>query len=157
VSVCTFDDVKEDADLPPFALPLTVQRLVMEAGANRDFTPIHHDREITRATGAPDPYANTMLVQAIFEATLREWMGLAGRLRTLRFSMRSFATTGAVLSGHGRVTARRAEEGGGFIDLEIWAESDGRQTATGTAMVWLPDRPLPSDDDEATRNGRTVQ
>src|SRR2546423_14675070 len=108
----TFDNVTEGAELTEFALPLTIQRLVMEAAANRDFTPIHHDREITRATGAPDPYANTMLVQAMFEATLREWMGLTGRLCRLQFSMRSFAAAGALLSGHGRVTATRAGEGG---------------------------------------------
>lgn len=134
----TFDEVTEGAELPEFTIPLTIQRLVMEAAANRDFTPIHHDREITRATGAPDAYANTMLVQAIFEATLREWMGLAGKLRRLRFTMRAFAAAGAILRGHGRVTGRRADEDGGFVDVEIWADSGGTQTATGTATVWLP-------------------
>ena len=125
-------------EIPEFALPLTIQRLVMEAGANRDFTPIHHDRELTRATGAPDPYANTMLIQSVLEATLREWMGLDGRIRTLRFSMRAFATAGTIMSGHGRVTAIRAEPDGQFVDLDVWTASDGTQTATGTATVWLP-------------------
>jgi hypothetical protein len=125
-------------EIPEFALPLTIQRLVMEAGANRDFTPIHHDRDLTRATGAPDPYANTMLIQSVLEATLREWMGLAGRLRTLCFSMRAFATAGTIMSGHGRVTAIRAEPDGQFVDLDVWTASDGTQTATGTATVWLP-------------------
>lgn len=130
--------MKEGTEIPEFALPLTMQRLVMEAAANRDFTPIHHDRELTRATGAPDPYANTMLIQSVLEATLREWMGLAGRLRTLRFSMRAFATVGTIMSGHGRVTAIRAEQGGRFVDLDVWTASDGTQTATGSATVWLP-------------------
>jgi acyl dehydratase len=135
----SFGDVSAGTDVPTFSLPLTIQRLVMEAGANRDFTPIHHDRELTRATGAPDPYANTMLVQAVFEATLRQWMGLAGRLRKLQFSMRSFAAAGAILSGHGRVIATRADDGGGYVDLEIWTESGGTRAANGTATVWLPD------------------
>ena len=125
-------------ELPEFALPLTMQRLVMEAGVNRDFMPIHHDREIARATGAPDPYANTMLIQSVLEATLREWMGLAGRLRTLRFNMRAFAAAGTIMSGHGRVTAIRTEPGGQFVDLDVWTASDGTPTATGTATVWLP-------------------
>jgi acyl dehydratase len=139
VSGPAFADVAAGTEVAPFSIPLTIQRLVMEAAANRDFTPIHHDREITRATGAPDPYANTMLVQAIFEAMLREWMGLTGRLRRLQFNMRSFAAAGAILSGHGRVTATRADDGGGFVDLEIWTESGGTRAATGTATVWLPD------------------
>jgi acyl dehydratase len=138
VSGLCFADVAEGADLPAFSIPLTIQRLVMEAAANRDFAPIHHDREIARATGAPDPYANTMLLQSIFEATLRQWMGLGGRLRKLRFSMRSFATVGAGLSGHGRVAATHPAAGGGLVDVEIWAESGGRRAAAGSATVWLP-------------------
>ena len=53
MTTLTFNDVVEGAELPEFAVPLTIQRLVMEAGANRDFAPMHHDREIARATGAP--------------------------------------------------------------------------------------------------------
>jgi 3-oxo-4,17-pregnadiene-20-carboxyl-CoA hydratase beta subunit len=140
VTALAYDDVTEGAELPEFALPLTLQRLVMEAAANRDFTPIHHDRELSRATGAPDPYANTMLIQAVFEATLREWMGLAGRLRRLRFNMRSFAAAGSIMSGHGRVTGKRAGDDGdgGFVDVDVWTASGGAQTATGTATIWLP-------------------
>jgi acyl dehydratase len=140
MSFLTFDEVTEGTEIPRFTVPLSIQCLVMEAGANRDFTPIHHDRELARATGAPDPYANTMLIQSVLEATLREWMGLAGRLRLLRFNMRAFALAGAILSGHGRVVERRAGDGGGFVDLEIWTDSGGTKTAVGTATVWLPDR-----------------
>ena len=39
----TFEEVKVGDELPELALPLTVQRLVMEAAANRDFVPLHHD------------------------------------------------------------------------------------------------------------------
>jgi acyl dehydratase len=136
-AIC-FDEVAEGSELPAFAMALTLQRLVIEAAANRDFAPIHHDREITRATGAPEPYANTMLVQAMFEATLRQWMGLEGRLRKLSFSMRSFALSGSMLTGFGRVVAKTAEDDGGLVDVEIWTESGGSRAATGTATVWIP-------------------
>lgn len=33
----TFEEVSEGDELPELVLPLTVQRLVMEAAANRDF------------------------------------------------------------------------------------------------------------------------
>jgi acyl dehydratase len=138
MSGLTFDAVTVGVELPAFSVPLTIQRLVREAAVNRDFAPIHHDRDIARATGAPDPYANTMLVQAVFEATLREWMGLAGRLRRLAFSMRSFAVVGAILSGHGVVTGKRQSDGGGEVDVDVWTASGGTKTALGTATVWLP-------------------
>jgi acyl dehydratase len=110
-----------------FELPLTIQRLVMEAGTNRDFAPIHFDAEFARATGAPAPYANTMLLQAMFEAVIRTWMGPAGRLRTLAFDMRSFATAGTTLTAH--LVSR--DHG----DLEVWIDSDSKPAAIGTATV----------------------
>ena len=137
----TLADATVGSDLPPFALALTLQRLVMESAANRDYAPIHHDREITKATGVDEPYANTMLVQVIFEAMLRQWMGPRGRLCTLGFSMRSFAMAGAMLSAHGTVLAVHPDpDGGGQVELEIWTESRSNRAAVGTATVWLPAR-----------------
>jgi acyl dehydratase len=124
--------------IPEFRIPLTVQRLVMEAAANRDFAPIHHDREITRTTGTSEPYANTMLIQAILEATVRQWMGLDGKLRKLSFSMRSFAPVGATLSGHGKIVSREMQDQHGLVELEVWTQSNEYRTAIGTATVWLP-------------------
>lgn len=134
----SFEQVADGDELPAFPLALTLQRLVMEAGVNRDFAPIHHDREIAQATGAPEPFANIMLVQAVLEATLRGWMGLDGRLRKLAITTRSFAPAGAVMTGHGRVTGTRPEEHGGLVDLEVWTESVAVRSAAGTATVWLP-------------------
>jgi acyl dehydratase len=135
------DDATVGTEVPPFALALTLQRLIMEAAANRDYAPIHHDRDITKATGVDEPYANTMLVQAIFEAMLRQWMGPRGRLCTLGFSMRSFAMADAMLSAHGTVVAVGHDpEGGATVELEIWTESRSDKAAVGTATVWLPSR-----------------
>jgi acyl dehydratase len=113
-----------------FELPLTIQRLVMEAGTNRDFAPIHFDAEFARATGAPAPYANTMLLQAMFEAVIRTWMGPAGRLRRLAFDMRAFATAGSTLTAH--LAARSTEH------LDVWIDSDATRAAIGTATVECP-------------------
>ena len=55
VEALVFDAIREGDELPPFSLALTLQRLVMEAGVNRDFAPIHHDPQIARATGAAEP------------------------------------------------------------------------------------------------------
>ena len=34
--------------LPAIEIPITLQRLVMEAGANRDFSLMHHDSAVAR-------------------------------------------------------------------------------------------------------------
>jgi acyl dehydratase len=141
MSEAVFDAIRAGDQVPPFALALTLQRLVMEAGVNRDFAPIHHDQHSARAAGAAQPFANVMLIQAVLEATLRRWMGLGGRLRTLRVNLRSYATAGSVLSGHARVIGKQPEGDGGLVELEVWTEAAGERAATGTATVWLPNTP----------------
>ena len=69
-----FADVAVGDQLDPISIPVTLQRLVMEAGANRDFSLIHHDRDVARATGAPDAYMNTFFIAGMFERLLRESM-----------------------------------------------------------------------------------
>jgi acyl dehydratase len=134
----TIEHVRIGEEIVPFELPLTLQRLIMEAGANRDFTPLHHDREDARATGAPDAYANTMFIQTILEAGLRCWMGDTGWLEELDIRMEAFNLVGTVVSAHARVIDRRPELDGGTVVLDVWLESDGKRTVSGRARVRLP-------------------
>ncbi|MDP7619412.1 MAG: hypothetical protein QF652_04110, partial [Dehalococcoidia bacterium] len=52
-----WDDVNEGDEINEVQYPLTVQRMVMAAGANRDFNPIHHSTYAANAGGAADMYA----------------------------------------------------------------------------------------------------
>ena len=70
-----FEDVTEDMELTPVSIPLTLQRMVMEAGANRDLSSIHHDNKAAAATGAPGVYMNTFFIMGMIERLLREWIG----------------------------------------------------------------------------------
>lgn len=62
-----WDDVVEGEVLDDLPFPLTVYRLVMTAGASRDFNAIHHNAEVARAAGASDMYANTLFLQGMWE------------------------------------------------------------------------------------------
>jgi acyl dehydratase len=134
----TVEDVYVGEEIAPFGVPLTLQRLVMEAAANRDFTPLHHDRDDARATGAPDAYANTMFIQALLEAGLRSWMGARGWLEELEIRMEAFNLVGRVVTAHGRVTKIEPDAGGGAVWLDVWMEADGERTVVGEARVRLP-------------------
>jgi hypothetical protein len=41
--------------LPAISIPITLQRLVMEAGANRDFSLMHHDGAVARQRAPVTP------------------------------------------------------------------------------------------------------
>ena len=125
--------------LPEHTMPITLQRLVMEAGADRDFSPIHFDREAGRASGASDAYANTILIEGLLEATIRRWAGLNGRLREIAFSMRGFNCVGDTVAASGQVTGKAPGEGDeDLVHLDVWLESHRGRTVEGTATVGFP-------------------
>lgn len=135
-----WEDVTEGEALESIAFPLTVYRLVMAAGANRDFNAIHHNGDYARSTGAPDMYANNFLLQGMWERTLRGYIGLAGVIRRLSgFRMRSFNTVGDTVVVKGRVARKWLEDGTGFVEFELWSEnSKGVSVGPGSMVATLP-------------------
>ena len=133
----SFDAVEVGQDVPPVSLPITLQRLVMEAGANRDFSLIHHDVDVARATGAPDAYMNTFFILGMFERLLREWMGNKGVLKKISsLRMSRFNCVGDEVTFTGRVTA--VDESNATVTLDLRSETDAGTTVTAQAMVELP-------------------
>ena len=72
-----WEDVHEGDELPTQEFPITIARLIIEAAANRDFWPLHHNSEFARASGAADMYANNIFLQGMWERSAREYIGLA--------------------------------------------------------------------------------
>ena len=107
--------------LPEISIPITLHRLVMEAGANRDLSMIHHDTKIAQATGAPDAYANTFFLMGLFERQLREFIGLKGRIKKIGpMQMKTFNCVGDILVVKGTITAIAEDK----ILIEQTIESD---------------------------------
>jgi acyl dehydratase len=145
-----WDDVVAGESIEPVQFPLTVYRLVMAAGANRDFNAIHHNAEVARATGAPDIYANTLLLQGMWERAVRQYIGLAGVIvRQSGFQMRIFNCPGDTVTVRGRVEKswRDGAAGqGGFVDIEVWSESaKAVSVGPGRVRATLPLRPTPGE------------
>ena len=137
-----FEDVSVGEQLPVVEYPLTVYRLVMAAGANRDFNSIHHNTEYARMTGAPEMYANTSFLMSSWERCVRDWAGLTGTIRSIRdFRMRSFNTVGDTMRVLAEVTDTRVEDGVGVVDVAVRCEnSKGVTVGPGTVTVTLPRR-----------------
>ncbi len=135
-----WNDVVEGEPLESIAFPLTVYRLVMAAGANRDFNAIHHNSEVARASGAPDMYANTLLLQGMWERTVRQYIGLAGVIRRQTgFQMRIFNTVGDTVVVKGKVERKWREDESGFVEFAVWSEnSKGISVGPGRIVATLP-------------------
>jgi acyl dehydratase len=135
-----FEDVVVGEELPPGTYPLTVYRLVMAAGATRDFNSIHHNSEYARATGAAEMYANTTFLLGMWERTIRDWLGDAGGIRAVRgFRMRSFNHVGDTTVVRAAVLDKRVEEGTGVVVLRVHSENaSGVTVGPGEVEVTLP-------------------
>lgn len=138
-----FEDVRVGTALPAVEFPLTVYRLVMEAGACRDFNSIHHNSEYARSTGAPEMYAATSFLLGAWERAVRDYIGPAGAIRGIRgFRMKKFNPVGTTMVVRGEVVA--AEEGAGdvgVVELQVWSENGGEITVgPGTVTVAVPKR-----------------
>ncbi len=142
-----WEDVTEGDSLDPVQFPLTVYRLAMAAGANRDFNAIHHNAEVARASGAPDIYANTLLLQGMWERAVRQYIGLAGVIvRQSGFRMRLFNCPGDTVTVRGRVEKVWRDGtsiASGFIEIEVRSENArGVSVGPGRVRAALPLRPV---------------
>jgi hypothetical protein len=137
-----WEDVREQDELPSVAYPISVYRLVVEAGGNRDFNSIHHNTEFARASGAPEMYANNIFIQGMWERTVREFIGLGGVIKKVGpFRMRIFNTVGETVITRGRVARKWQEGGSHLVELEMWTESPkGISVGPGPVVVSLPSR-----------------
>lgn len=121
-------------ELPPIAIPITLQRLVMEAGANRDLSLMHHDGDVARATGAPDAFANTYFLMGMFERLMREWAGPKARIRKIGpLRMIIFNAVGDTV--HFKGVVESVDEATGTVSLDMWVESERGKTVTAKAIL----------------------
>ena len=137
-----WEDVTEGEALPTLKFPLTIYRLVMSAGATRDYNAIHHHSAFANKSGAPDMYANGLLLQAMWERSVREFIGLAGVIRALRgFRMKIFNTVGDTVVVNGKVRRKWREGKDALLEIEMWSEnSKGVSVGPGSMVVTLPSR-----------------
>lgn len=137
-----WDDVNEGDEVEPIDFHMTVWRLALEAGANRDFAPIHHNTEIAQAQGAPEMYANNVFIQSWWERIVREYIGLDGQIKKVGpFRMNIFNVVGETSKTRGRVLRKWQDKGENLVELEIWTETPkGRSVGPGPVLVTLPRR-----------------
>ena len=132
-----FDAVIEGDELTSITMPLSLHRLVMEAGANRDMAFMHHDKEAAITAGATNAFANTFFLVGMFERLLREWVGLRGRIKKIGpLRMQSFNCVGDTLVFYAKVREKRESEGA--VVLDLWTVNNGVQSVIAEATVILP-------------------
>ena len=135
-----WDDVAVGDSIGTLAYPITVSRLVIAAGAQRDFNAIHHNSDFARATGAPDMYVNSLFLQGMWERLVRDYIGPSGRIRSLGgFRMRSFNCPGDTVTASGMVTEKWLDGDRAMIRIELRSDNKaGLTVGPGFVTAELP-------------------
>lgn len=138
-----YEDVTVGDVVPPVTTHLAVQRMVIAAGSNRDFNPIHHNTEAAHAQQNPEMYINNGSVQTLWERVYREYAGLDGVVKKVGpFRMRIFNTVGESVVTTGTVKRKWQEKGENLVELELWSEmSKGVSVGPGPVVLTLPSKP----------------
>jgi len=135
-----YDDVAIGDELAAIGFPLSLYRLVVAAGGNRDFNSIHHNRAYAVATGAPDAYASTFFLLGAWERVVRDFIGSAGTIRAIRgFRMRKFNLVGTTMTVSGAVVDKRMDGAEGVVVLEVACRvGEDVTVGPGEVVVTLP-------------------
>lgn len=130
--------------LPTLRFPLSLYRLVMATGANRDFNAIHHNSVYAQQSGAPEAYANNLFLQGMWERSVRDFLGPLAQIHNLKgFRMTRFNTANDTVSVNGEVVAIRRENRRYYLQIKLWSEtSQGISVGPGSITASLPEADL---------------
>ncbi|MDH4171777.1 MAG: MaoC family dehydratase [Acidimicrobiia bacterium] len=126
--------------IPPFRMErVTPERMRTVAAIFRDPTPIHWDRDVTRALGFDGRLLNqTPLNMAYVINMLMAWAGPTC-VRRIRAAFPQPVLEGDSVTAHGEVAAVSVHDGGTLAVCDVWLErQDGVRNLVGRAWVALP-------------------
>lgn len=135
-----YEDVREEDDVPSVTYHLTIQRMIMAAASNRDFSPIHHNTIVAQAAGAPEMFLNNVSCLSLWDRAVSEYVGIYGRVKKVAFRITDFNCAGDSVLVKGKVTKRCQQDGQNLIELQMTLENDRGISMTGTVVVSLPRR-----------------
>lgn len=125
--------------VPPFSMWLSYQRIVMSVAVDRMFSGIHHNRERAHAAGFKDIIFNTRSYEMLFEAMLRRWIGLDGRITKMGpFRMGGSTYPDDVVTASARVLDKVQDAQSRLVKVELVAVNNRGEAARGEAQVALP-------------------
>jgi len=134
------EDVAVGSEIPPHTVSFDVVKMAMFASVSGDFFPSHYDNKwAVERSRYPAAIAHGLHVTSHLSQLLTNWVGPQGALKRLSSQNRALTFDGDTVVMRGRVIKKYAEEGGHYVDCNVWGEKqDGTVVVEGTATVILP-------------------
>ena len=136
-----FEDVEVGMAIPPLQKKPSNTLLFLYSAVTWNPQRIHYDKEYTLSEGYRDVIVHGPLRGAFLSQLLTRWVGEEGTLKKLSYTNRDIAYVNELLTCKGTVTRKWVGDGQGYVECEVWVESEqGNHVTPGTATVILPRR-----------------
>jgi len=130
------DELSAGDALPVCSVPITTTLVVAGAIATRDFTPVHHDRDVAEREGSRDVFLNINTSVGLVERVVSDWAGPEAVFRSIRLRLGAPGFPGDLLTFSGQVAAVEGEKGTATISLK--ARDSLGDHAVATVELSLP-------------------
>lgn len=125
------------AELPPLEIPITAQLVVAGAIATRDFSKVHHDREVALAAGAKDIFMNILTTNGLVNRYVGQWAGPSARVTRINIRLGATNFPGDTMTLTGSVEA----SDGDAVTVAITGTNSLGTHVTGRVELTFPPAP----------------
>ena len=127
------------AVLPEMVIDVTATFVVASALATRDFTPVHHDRDLAVANGSKDIFVNILTDNGLVQRFVSQWAGPRSLLRQTSVRLGVPCYAGDMLRFTGRVSDRAPLPDGYRYEVQVTGRCSLGDHIIATAVVDVPE------------------
>ena len=121
--------------LPEMTVNVTPTFVVASALATRDFTPVHHDRDLAVANGSKDIFLNILTDTGLVQRFVSQWAGLQALLRQISLRLGVPCYAGDTLTFSGQVSGQSEVPGADRYEIAVTARCSLGDHIIATAVV----------------------
>jgi hydroxyacyl-ACP dehydratase HTD2-like protein with hotdog domain len=125
-SMLSWTDINEGYEIPELTKKPTYMQLFMFSAVTWNRHLIHYNTEFARNDGLPDVATHRALIGNFLAQLLSDWLGEAGKIIRVDWSVRQTAVPGDTLTCRGKVLQKCIEGTKKFAECEIWVENQKR-------------------------------
>ncbi len=134
-----WDDIRSGDAIARVTMPVSYEKVILDAAATNDYFPGHHNPEYAKNQGQRQIYLNTMAIEGFIDRIATEWFGPHTFIRKRSMQMRASIYAGDVLYGEGRVEKCYADEHGqSLVDISIAVSTDAGLCVPATLTLAVP-------------------
>jgi acyl dehydratase len=127
--------------LPEMTVRVTPTFVVASALATRDFTPVHHDRDLAVAGGGKDIFLNILADAGLVQRFLANWAGPQAMVREISIRLGVPCYAGDTLTFSGRVTERAHGQDADRCTVRVAGRCGLGDHIIATAVIDVPREP----------------